>query len=247
MGRSQSMFLLSDERRDIHDFLAGLSDEEWATPSLCTDWSVLEVAAHLGSSVNLTRMGVVKRGLRYGTGTVGANRRRRGCMVSSRAVWSGGRLRRSGPARTRVLLPRLGPRRGSSPPPGHATGARSSTHHPCGAPARRTPCAHEAADGDGGQPPATSCPPASNRPRLVARPGTRGRRAGGVHPHGPGRAARRVGGARRSGHESPRVSVITPICITVRQGAGASPGPSRRRSGRAGLGSRPAACRVRRR
>ena len=81
MGRSQSMFLLSDERRDIHDFLAGLSDEEWATPSLCTDWSVLEVAAHLGSSVNLTRMGVVKRGLRYGTGTVGANRR-------SAAAWS---------------------------------------------------------------------------------------------------------------------------------------------------------------
>jgi len=75
VGRSGHTRLLRDERQDIHKFLAGLSEEDWSAPSLCLDWTVLEVAAHLSSSVGLSRVGVVKRGLRYGTGTVGANRR----------------------------------------------------------------------------------------------------------------------------------------------------------------------------
>lgn len=75
MSRSQNTGLLRDERHDIYEFLAGLGAEEWATRSLCADWTVLEVAAHLASAVGLSRIGVVSRGLRYGTGTTGANRR----------------------------------------------------------------------------------------------------------------------------------------------------------------------------
>lgn len=35
-----------DERREFADFLAGLTSEQWASPSLCAGWSVRDVAAH---------------------------------------------------------------------------------------------------------------------------------------------------------------------------------------------------------
>lgn len=35
-----------DERLDFADFLAGLSPEQWHTPSLCAGWTVRDVAAH---------------------------------------------------------------------------------------------------------------------------------------------------------------------------------------------------------
>ena len=35
------------ERLSLADLLQGLSDQEWATPSLCTGWRVRDVAAHL--------------------------------------------------------------------------------------------------------------------------------------------------------------------------------------------------------
>lgn len=82
MGRrAEKIHMLRGERRDLHSFLAELTEEEWGSPSLCEGWSVLEVAAHLASSIGVTRVGVVKRGLRYGTGTTGANRR-------SAAAWA---------------------------------------------------------------------------------------------------------------------------------------------------------------
>lgn len=38
---------IGNERRAFADLLAGLTDEQWETPSLCGDWTVAEVATHL--------------------------------------------------------------------------------------------------------------------------------------------------------------------------------------------------------
>jgi len=67
--------MLIEERHDLHRFLDGLDDSEWGVQSLCGDWTVLEVAAHLSSVVGVTRIGLMLRNMRYGSGTDGANRR----------------------------------------------------------------------------------------------------------------------------------------------------------------------------
>jgi uncharacterized protein (TIGR03083 family) len=41
------------ERSALADDLAGLSDGQWSTPSLCTDWSVHDVVAHLVSAAKM--------------------------------------------------------------------------------------------------------------------------------------------------------------------------------------------------
>ncbi len=38
---------IADERRALADLLAGLTPEQWETPSLCGAWTVKEVAVHL--------------------------------------------------------------------------------------------------------------------------------------------------------------------------------------------------------
>ena len=45
--------LIAAERRAVADMLDGLSPQQWETQSLCADWTVRQVAAHL--SVVLTR------------------------------------------------------------------------------------------------------------------------------------------------------------------------------------------------
>lgn len=39
--------LIRDERLAFADLLDGLTEEQWATPSLCEDWTVKHIAAHL--------------------------------------------------------------------------------------------------------------------------------------------------------------------------------------------------------
>jgi uncharacterized protein (TIGR03083 family) len=39
--------VIDDERGRLADLLEDLSDSEWRTPSLCSEWTVREVAAHL--------------------------------------------------------------------------------------------------------------------------------------------------------------------------------------------------------
>jgi uncharacterized protein (TIGR03083 family) len=39
--------VIDDERSRLADLMEDLSDSEWRTPSLCREWSVREVAAHL--------------------------------------------------------------------------------------------------------------------------------------------------------------------------------------------------------
>lgn len=75
MKRSDVQRMLVEERHNVHNLLTGLDNDQWNAPSLCEDWSVQEVAAHLASVVGVTRSGLVGRNLRYGSGTDGANRR----------------------------------------------------------------------------------------------------------------------------------------------------------------------------
>lgn len=42
------------ERAALADQLAGLTEEQWATPSLCAEWDVHEVLAHLVSAAKMT-------------------------------------------------------------------------------------------------------------------------------------------------------------------------------------------------
>jgi uncharacterized protein (TIGR03083 family) len=42
------------ERAALADDLAGLSPEQWSTPSLCPNWTVLQLLGHLVSSARLT-------------------------------------------------------------------------------------------------------------------------------------------------------------------------------------------------
>ncbi|WP_280357779.1 maleylpyruvate isomerase family mycothiol-dependent enzyme [Nocardia otitidiscaviarum] len=47
MDREASWRIIEEQRLAIADMLSGLSPEQWRTPSLCTGWSVREVAAHV--------------------------------------------------------------------------------------------------------------------------------------------------------------------------------------------------------
>ncbi len=46
--------LARDERLDLADFLAGLTPEQWASPTLCEGWCVRDVAAHVVSFEDMT-------------------------------------------------------------------------------------------------------------------------------------------------------------------------------------------------
>jgi uncharacterized protein (TIGR03083 family) len=43
----QLLAAIADERRSLADMFSTLTDAQWATPSLCSGWTVREVAAHL--------------------------------------------------------------------------------------------------------------------------------------------------------------------------------------------------------
>lgn len=47
MDRDDMWRVLDSERARLADLLASLSEREWAQPSLCTGWTVRDVAAHL--------------------------------------------------------------------------------------------------------------------------------------------------------------------------------------------------------
>ncbi len=51
--------LVRAEREALIDDLAGLTDEQWETPSWCGGWTVHDVAAHLVDNARTTRVGIV--------------------------------------------------------------------------------------------------------------------------------------------------------------------------------------------
>jgi uncharacterized protein (TIGR03083 family) len=60
--------LIDAQRADLADFLDGLSPEQWSARSLCEDWTVRDVAAHLTqSTTSWLRFGIeaVRFGFRF--------------------------------------------------------------------------------------------------------------------------------------------------------------------------------------
>ncbi len=47
MDRDESWHVIAEQRRSLADLLAGLSAEQWQTPSLSAGWRVRDVAAHV--------------------------------------------------------------------------------------------------------------------------------------------------------------------------------------------------------
>ena len=47
MGVNESWQVVVEQRRAIAEMLAGLSESQWEQPSLCADWTVHDVAAHV--------------------------------------------------------------------------------------------------------------------------------------------------------------------------------------------------------
>lgn len=56
--------IVDRERASLADLLAGLSPEEWETPTRCGDWRVREVAAHLTIAARFTYGPVVREFVR---------------------------------------------------------------------------------------------------------------------------------------------------------------------------------------
>jgi len=56
-----ALALATAERHDLADLLDTLTDDEWATPSLCEDWSVRDVVAHVISYEHLGWPGAIGR------------------------------------------------------------------------------------------------------------------------------------------------------------------------------------------
>jgi uncharacterized protein (TIGR03083 family) len=52
---------IDEQRVDFADFFDTLTPEQWQTPSLCAEWTVREVAAHLTHST--TNWGRLNRGV----------------------------------------------------------------------------------------------------------------------------------------------------------------------------------------
>lgn len=66
MTRPDLTSLAEAERTDLLTLLRTLTAEQWATPSLCTRWTVRDVALHLVSYEELSRLALVGTFLRGG-------------------------------------------------------------------------------------------------------------------------------------------------------------------------------------
>lgn len=50
MNSDEVWAVIDSQRADLADLLAGLTDQQWSSPSLCEGWRVRDVAAHLTHS-----------------------------------------------------------------------------------------------------------------------------------------------------------------------------------------------------
>lgn len=64
MQQDQILAWVKAERLSLADFLDSLDDHEWQVQSLCTDWTVHEVAAHMTLSTRTTLFVVIKGAIR---------------------------------------------------------------------------------------------------------------------------------------------------------------------------------------
>lgn len=68
MDRDETWQVIAGQRRVLADLLAGLDEQQWERPSLCTQWRVRDVAAHVALTpqspgmVRILAMGLRARG-----------------------------------------------------------------------------------------------------------------------------------------------------------------------------------------
>ncbi|MCV7429727.1 maleylpyruvate isomerase family mycothiol-dependent enzyme [Mycobacterium montefiorense] len=55
------MSMARAERADLADFLSTVAPQDWQTPSLCSEWTVKDVVAHVISYEELGTLGLLKR------------------------------------------------------------------------------------------------------------------------------------------------------------------------------------------
>jgi uncharacterized protein (TIGR03083 family) len=67
------MAMARDERAELVDLLVTLTPEQWDAPTLCTDWRVRDVVAHVFSYDELSTLGLVGRFVRSGLNPDRAN------------------------------------------------------------------------------------------------------------------------------------------------------------------------------
>ncbi|ORC00247.1 DinB family protein [Mycobacterium persicum] len=60
-AQATMMSMARAERAELAEFLASLTPQQWATPSLCAGWSVKDVVAHMFSYEELNAPGLLKR------------------------------------------------------------------------------------------------------------------------------------------------------------------------------------------
>ncbi len=60
-AQATMMSMARAERAELAEFLATLTPQQWARPSLCAGWSVKDVVAHIFSYEELNALGLLKR------------------------------------------------------------------------------------------------------------------------------------------------------------------------------------------
>lgn len=61
MNREASWAVIADQRRSLADLLAGLTDAQWESRSLCDGWRVRDVAAHIAMAPQPIGLGAMAR------------------------------------------------------------------------------------------------------------------------------------------------------------------------------------------
>lgn len=79
---ADAMALATDERRDLADFLATLTAEQWLMPSLCGEWNVAELVAHIVSYEELSIPQLLGAFARGGFSPNRVNRQRRAALAN---------------------------------------------------------------------------------------------------------------------------------------------------------------------
>jgi uncharacterized protein (TIGR03083 family) len=64
MPRTDAEAAVAAERRRLADFVADLTEEQWATPSLCAAWTVRHVIAHLTTTTRHRLLDVIRAAIR---------------------------------------------------------------------------------------------------------------------------------------------------------------------------------------
>lgn len=64
LSRSAVDAAVAAERLRLADHVAGLTDEQWRTPSLCSAWTVRDVVAHLTTTTRITVPGLLVAAVR---------------------------------------------------------------------------------------------------------------------------------------------------------------------------------------